>query len=132
MQITFAWCHEEELCLTKMLPDFLACGVTFGVNKEQRNMFLIVGVDGNNNFFTVFHCFLSSKQMRIYSWVFNVATRHLLTDNVLELNSCVACDGELVMYGLLRSMMRNKSGVPFLKNRLDTFHFFYKRMERQC
>ena len=84
-----------------MLPDFLACGVTFGVNKEQRNMFLIVGVDGNNKVFTVFHCFLSSKQMRIYSWVLNVATRHLLTDNVLELNSYVVCDGELVIYGLL-------------------------------
>ena len=32
--------------MTKMFPEFLDCDVTFGVNKEQRNLFLLVGVDG--------------------------------------------------------------------------------------
>ena len=125
--VAFAWCHDDEFRMTKMFPEFLACDVTFGVNKEQRNLFLLVGVDGSNKVFTAFHCFMQSKQMRAYSWALIVAARHLLTDNVLELNSCLACDGESAMFGPLRSMMRNKSGCfAFSKNRLDKFHLFEK------
>ena len=81
----------------------------------------------SNKVFTALHCFMPSKQMRAFSWAFNVAARHLLTDDVLELNSCLACDGESAMFGPLRSMMRNKSGCfAFSKNRLDKFHLFEK------
>ena len=37
--VAFAWCHDEELRLCKMFPEFLACDVTFGVTKERRNLF---------------------------------------------------------------------------------------------
>ena len=42
--VAFAWCHEEELQLANMFPEFLACNVTFGVTKEQINLFLIAGI----------------------------------------------------------------------------------------
>ena len=105
MLVAFAWCHDEELRYFKMFPEFLSCNVTFGVTKERRNLFLIAGVDANNKVFTCFHCFMPSKQARAYHWVLRVAARHLLTDNVLSLNQCFACDQEYSMYQALRQMM---------------------------
>ena len=49
--VSFAWCHDEQLRLTRMYPEFLACDVTFGVTKEQRNLLVFVGVDSNNKTF---------------------------------------------------------------------------------
>ena len=43
--VAFAGCHDNEFRMTKMFPEFLPCDVTFGVNKEQRNLFLVVGLN---------------------------------------------------------------------------------------
>ena len=48
--VAFVWCHDDKFRITKMFPEFLPCDVTFGVNKEQRNLFLVVGVDGSDNY----------------------------------------------------------------------------------
>ena len=50
--VAFAWCHDDQLRLVRMYPEFLACDTTFGVTKEQRNLFLFAGIDGNNNKFS--------------------------------------------------------------------------------
>ena len=90
--VAFAWCDDKEFHCCQMFPEFLGCDVTFGVTKERRNLFLIAGIDANNKVFTCFHCFMTSKQARAYHWALRVAARHLLTDNVLSLNQCIACD----------------------------------------
>ena len=45
--ISFAWAHDEEIKQTEMFPEFLCCDVTFGVNTERRDLFLIVVIDGH-------------------------------------------------------------------------------------
>ena len=102
MLISFAWCHDKELRFCQMFPEFLGCDVTFGMTKERRNVFLIAGIDANNKVFTCFHCFMPLNQARAYHWALRVAAQYLLTDNVLYLSQCIACDQELTIYQSLR------------------------------
>ena len=46
--VAISWYHDEELYLAPMFPDFIAYATTFGVTKEQRDLFLFASVDGNN------------------------------------------------------------------------------------
>ena len=126
MLVAFAWCHDEELRYFKMFPEFLSCDVTFGVTKERRNLVLIAGVDANNKVFTCFHCFMPSKQARAYHWVLRIAARHLLTDTLLSLNQCIACDQEYAMYQPLRQMMEHCDCLRRSHNRLDKYHLLQK------
>ena len=125
--VAFAWCSDDELRLANMFPEFLSCDVTFGVTKEQRNLFLFAGIDGNNKVFTCFHCYMPSKEARAYNWALRSALVQLLTDNILVFNQCVACDQELAMYQPLRAMMADCQSSLFKScNRLDKYHLLTK------
>ena len=124
--VAFAWCHDEELRAANMFPEFLACDTTFGVTKEQRNLFLFAGIDGNNKVFTAFRCFMPSKETRAYNWALRVALRHLLSDTPLLFNQCVATDQELAMYQPLRAMMEHVPCMYHSRHRLDKFHLLTK------
>ena len=52
--VAFAWCYDDELQNARKFPESWACDTTFGVTREQRNLFLIAGIDGNNKVFTIF------------------------------------------------------------------------------
>ena len=54
--VSFAWAHDDELKAVEMYPEFLAADITYGVNKEKRDLFLVVGIDGYNKVFTAFRC----------------------------------------------------------------------------
>ena len=41
----FAWCHDDVLQNVRHFPEFWDCDTTFGVTKEQRDLFLVVGID---------------------------------------------------------------------------------------
>ena len=56
----------------------MACDTTFGVTKEQRNLFLFAGIDSNNKVFIVFRCSIPSKEARAYNWAQRIAIRHLV------------------------------------------------------
>ena len=121
------WCHDEELQLANMFPEFLACDVTFGVTKEQRNLFLIAGIDGNNKVFTCFHCYMPSKEAHAFNWTLCVAMAQLLSYELLSFNQCIACDQEESMFKPLRGMMDD--GTSSLKksiNPLDKYHILTK------
>ena len=60
--VAFAWCHDNELRLARMYPEFFACDTTFGVTKEQRNLFLFAGIDGNNKTFFSILLFYAIKR----------------------------------------------------------------------
>ena len=124
--VAFAWCHDEELRAATMFPEFLACDTTFGVTKEQRNLFLFAGIDGNNKVFTAFRCFMPSKETRAYNWALRVALRHLLSDHILSYNQCVASDQELAMYQPLRAMMEHVPCMYNSRHRLDKYHLLTK------
>ena len=57
-----------------MFPEFMGCDTTFGVTREQRNLFLSAGVDGNNKVFTAFHKFHTVIGGQIVSLGFEINT----------------------------------------------------------
>ena len=96
--VSFAWCHDDQLRLVRMYPEFIACDTTFGVTKEQRNLFLFAGIDGNNNTFSAMQCFMPSKEIRAYDWALRAALPYLVTTQTLLYNSCISTDQDLAMY----------------------------------
>jgi hypothetical protein len=38
--VSFAWSHIEESCKLCMFPEFVACDLTFGVNRQRRPLFV--------------------------------------------------------------------------------------------
>ena len=124
--VAFAWCHDEQIRLTRMFPEFLACDVTFGVTKEQRNLLMMVGIDGNNKIFPAMHCFMPSKELRAFNWAFNVALPFLLTPQSLKYNQTISTDSELAMYQPLRAMMDQPTCLENSNHRLDKYHLFSK------
>ena len=92
--VAFAWAHDEEIKAAEKHPQFLACDITFGVNKQKRELFLVAGCDGRNKTFTAFRCFIPSKQEQAYTWIINEALTHILTSETLRFNQCISCDQE--------------------------------------
>ena len=124
--VAFAWSHDDELKNAMKFPEFWACDTTFGVTKEQRNLFLMAGIDGNNKVFTIFHCFMPSKEARAYNWALRIAFKNLVGEHALHFNQCIASDAELAMYTPIRGMIES---VPCMKkshHRLDKFHLLNK------
>ena len=125
--VAFAWAHDEELKAAQKHPQFLACDVTFGVNRERRELFLVAGSDGRNRTFTAFRCFIPSKQEQAYSWILNEALTHILTSETLKFNQCISCDQELALnIGIKNAINSNKQSLQNSQMRLDCFHFFIK------
>ena len=75
--VSIAWALEQEIEEFKNFPEYVACDVTFGVNKNQRNLALLAVVDGNNNVSTICRCLMPSKERRAYLWLFEVALPYL-------------------------------------------------------
>ena len=90
--MAFAWCIDEDLRLSIMFPEHMAYDTTFGVTKEQKNLFVVDGIDGNNKVFTTMRCFMTSKETKVYYWVMRTDLRHLVTDKILSFNQCISCD----------------------------------------
>ena len=110
-----------------MYPEFFCADVTFGVNRQHRELLLVVGIDGNNKVFTGFRCFIPSKQEHPYTWIFNEAMPHLLTNDILKYNQCVSTDNECNLNTAVQSsVLSTKNAFKNSKLRLDCFHFFKK------
>ena len=125
--VAFAWAHDNELKHTEMYPEFLSTDITFGVNKEHRELLLVVGIDGRNRTFTSFRCFIPSKQEHAYSWIVNEAFPHIMTTNVLKYNQCISCDEEHALKNSIEyAIVSQKDSMKNTKLRLDCFHFFTK------
>ena len=84
--VAFAWCHDDELQNTRKFPEIWDSDTTFGITKEQRDLFLIAGTDGNNKVFTIFRDFMLSKEARAYNWVLRIASKNLVGELALSLN----------------------------------------------
>lgn len=125
--VAFAWAHDEEIKSTMMYPEFLAADITFGVNRQRRDLFLVAGINGNNRVFTSFRCFIPSKQENAYTWICNQAMPHLLSTDVLKFNQCISTDQEKTLNdSILTSIHSNKDSFKYSKLRLDCYHFFTK------
>ena len=123
--VAFAWAHDDEVRNAQMFPEFLGVDVTFGVNKEKREMLLVAGMDGHKRTFTAFRCFMPSKQQAAYSWVMNVALRSLLTNDVLIHNQCISSDQEPALNTAIEaSIQSHHNAFSYSNFHLDMYHFF--------
>ena len=105
--VALAWMHEENQRNIFMFPEVLSADVTFGVCKEQRNLFRIVGVDGEFKVFHAMNCFMQSKQFRAYDWAINVAFPKLVGSNVLAFNSLITSDQEMALVLSIRKFIND-------------------------
>ena len=124
--VAFAWCHDDELRNIRMHPYFLAGDMTFSVNREQRNLYVIGGIDSSNRMFTGLHCFMPSKQTKAYHWVFTTALPHLWTKDVCKRIHCISTDQELCEYDPIRMLMKPYGMLRNAKHRLDMYHLLSK------
>ena len=123
--VAFAWAHDDELKSAEMFPEFFAADITYGVNKEKRDLFLVVGIDGNNKVFSAFRCFIPSKQQHSYTWIVDEAMPHLLSSRVLKFNNCISTDQEMALNKSIETAIdSNKAAFSNSNLRLDCFHFF--------
>ena len=124
--VAFAWCHDDKLQNARKLPECWACDTTFGVTKEQCNLFLVAGIDGNDNFFAIFRCFMPSKEARAYNWALRIAFKNLVGELALSFNQCIASDTEESMYGPICGIIYNVSCITKSHHRLDKVHLLDK------
>ena len=136
--VAFAWVHNEEQRKLFMFPEVLSADVTFGICKEQRNLFRICGVDGDLQVYNAMNCFMPSKQYRAYDWAINVAFPKLVGKDVCKFNSLFTSDQEMALVLSIRKFVNNtvmtESSTLFQNNspaknschRFDIFHIFTK------
>ena len=125
--VAFAWAHDEEIRATEKNPEFLAVDITFGVNRERRDLLLVAGIDGKKRVFTSFRCFIPSKQQHAYTWIMNEAFSHIISSETLRYNQCITCDQELSLNNSITSAVySSKLSLSNSKMRLDCYHFFKK------
>ena len=122
--VSIAWAMDEEVEELLKFSEYCACDVTFGLNRQQRNMALVVVVDNNNKVSTVGRCYMPSKERRAYNWLFSQALPSLFPMHGLKKMSICAMDNEQSMNEAFLSVARTWS--PSLKLRLDVFHLLHK------
>ena len=135
--VALAWVHEDEMRNISLFPEFLSIDVTFGVNKERRNLLRVCGIDGNFKVFTAFNCFMPSKQFRAYDWVCRVAFPKLVGIETLKFNSLITSDQESPLYTGIRNLMGTSDVIsksfPLARSRhrFDMYHIFIKEWRNE-
>jgi hypothetical protein len=134
--VAFAWSQHEHQRKLFMFPEVLSADVTFGVCKEQRNLFRICGIDGELKVFQAMNCFMPSKQYRAYDWAINVAFPKLVGREICKFNSLFTSDQEMALVLSIRKFVNDKphdDAVTSLGSlaghschRFDMFHIFTK------
>lgn len=64
--VSIAWCLDEEKEEFNNYPEYIACDVTFGLNRNQRNVALLAVVDGEMKVSTVLRALMPSKQQSCF------------------------------------------------------------------
>ena len=95
----------------------MAYDTTFGVTKEQRNLFCLQLYIATTKY-SEFSLVIQSKEARACNWALRVFFRHLVGETILSFNQCIVSDQELAMYSPIRSMI---DFLPCLQN--STHHF---------
>jgi hypothetical protein len=115
--VAFAWAHDDELRNVEMFPEILGIDVTFGVNKERRDLLIAAGVDDNKKTFSAFCCFILSKKEATYTWIINQAITHLITPSILRYNSCIDMDQEFALNSSIKTTI-DSANVSFANSKI--------------
>ena len=118
-----------------MFPEVFSADVTFGICKEQRNLFRICGVDGDLKVFNAMNCFMPSKQFRAYDCAINIAFPKLVGTQSCHFNFIFISYQEMALVLSIRKFINEtdeKSDnlymctAPNSSHRFDMYHFFTK------
>lgn len=120
--VSLCWTLDSELLEYTLFPEFLAIDVTFGTNRNSRNVAKVVGIDSSNKIVTFASCFIGSKQRKAYRWLFEVALPSLLGPENVKMTNVVAMDNEEMMNQAWLSADCWKNSIL----RLDYYHIFLK------
>ncbi len=128
--VSLAWCHEEECRKLRMFPEFLGGDMTFGVNRQKRNLYVFTGIDGHKKLFTGFRCWMPSKQKAAYLWAINVAMPFLVGKHTAHRIRCVATDNEHAMVDAIDESMKSPTGnLKLAPHRLDYYHLCVQKWQ---
>jgi len=120
--VSFCWVMDDEVTEFSHFPEFLAVDVTFGTNRNSRNVCKVVGVDSSNKLCTYASCFMGSKQRRAYSWLFDSALPKLLGRSNASMTSVVCMDNEEMM----NQALMGANAWCSVRLRLDFYHLFLR------
>ena len=109
--MSFAWCHDEEKINILMSPELSCEDMTFGLSKKRRNLVLFAGIDGTKKSFTVFRCWMPSKQNVAYEWAICVALPLNVGKKVTMRTRFIASDAENALVDVLNNTILSPKGV---------------------
>ena len=123
--VSCAWCHDHEKRKISMFPEYLAFDTTFGLNRQHRSLFLAVGIDGRNEIFSAFRCWMPSKQRAAFFWTISQAMPFLFGSALRGKHKIISSDSELSLVQAIKGSINTPSSqFTNAKFRTDYFHFF--------
>ena len=123
--VSCAWCHDHEKRKITMFPEYLAFDTTFGLNRQRRSLFLAVGIDGRNEIFSAFRCWMPSKQRAAFFWTISQAMPFLFGPALRGKHKVISSDSELSLVQAIKGSINSPSSqFTNAKFRTDYFHFF--------
>jgi hypothetical protein len=93
-----------------MFPEFWASDMTFGLNKERRQLVTICGIDGNSNSFTGLRVWMPSKQRIAYQWALDNALPILIGETTTIRNQMTASDDKLALVDAIKLAINSPEG----------------------
>ena len=121
--VSLAWTTDDEKRKMIMFPEFLGTDMTFGLNKERRNLVTFVGVDGLNQSFIGCRCWMPSKQTIAYQWAVDIALPMLIGKSTSMRNRIICSDKEKSLNDSIKSSINRPNGnFGMSKFRLDYYH----------
>ena len=94
MLLAIAWTNDEARRKLDMYPEFMGGDDTEETNSEDRPLYTLMGKDNNNLSFGHTWCFMPSKAMWVYRWLFEHAVALLHPGTAKERVEVIASDAD--------------------------------------
>ena len=89
--LQIAWASDESRRKFDMYPEIVGGDDTEETNSEERPLYTLCGLDGNNEIFVILNCFMPCKSQWAFSWILKTALPNLhpgtALSRVIKINS---------------------------------------------
>lgn len=93
--LTIGWSTDDELRNVAMFPESLSCDATGQTNSQKRDLFTVVGKDGNNKCFIALRAFLNNQRRSTFLLLFATMMPALFGKDTCRRVSFIATDGDV-------------------------------------
>ena len=94
MLLAIAWTNDEARRKLDMYPEFMGGDDTEETNSEDRPLYTLMGKDNNNLSFGHTWCFMPSKAMWVFRWIFEHAVPLLHPGTAMKRVEVIASDAD--------------------------------------